>query len=496
MRLCLSAANFLDIDDFSSLGLSTQGAMLGTSAAVSDRFAVLGAPEGLGSEKRSGRVAVFEHDDAGTTADTSDDFWRLHSEIPSPIDLAGQGFGTAVAIHGETIFVGAPGDSLGDDAGRVFTFALEVGEWVHTQTISGPTAGTSETFGSSLTVNENTLVIGSPFSEASGLRAGAVDVFQQDTDGWEHSWRLFGETADVGDAFGTSVSLDGNRLVVGAPGDDSGVADSGRVEIFEASDVAWSRVAVLRTTDPGFRDRLGSSVSLDGATVVAGAPGRAVADAVAAGSAMTFAASGDGWSETVLVVPESPTAGAGFGTAVSLANGRLLIGAPNDAAGSVFAYAATGDGWLAEPPLAPDGRNGDRFGAAIAQNQHFAIVGVPSFDVAAAQTGSGKTYFRDAAGSWQATPDSRLRAASEFGQFEANYDDAGRSVAVSDDYIVVGVPHRDVQRRRNVGQVLVYERDDNGTPELFDDAWSEATVLNSPRPGPNDHFGLCGRRSR
>lgn len=490
VRLYLSGSDLFEFAEFSSLGFDTQGARLGTSVAISDRFAVLGAPEGLGTNTRSGRVAVFERAQAGTPDDLTDDFWRLQAEIPSPIDQPGQAFGTAVAIHNETIFVGAPGNIIGSDAGRVFTFDLQDESWIHDQTLIGPSAGTTETFGSTLTVNGSYLVVGSPFSQASTFRAGTVDVFQPVDGQWNHSWRLFGQSPTDGDAFGASLSLDGDRLAVGEPGDDAQATDSGSVEIFESGGGAWFRVDVLKADSPGFRDRLGSAVSLDGSSLAAGAPGRKVSEVEAAGTVIAFDGSGNSWTESALINPDSPIADAGFGTAVSLVDGRLLVGAPNDSTGATFAYRNDGTDWLTEPQLEPNGRNGDLFGSAIAQTEHFAVVGVPSFDVAAAETGSGVTYHRSS-DSWQLTPDSRLRAASEFGRFEANFDNAGRSVAMTDDLVVIGIPDRDLQRRRNVGQVLVYARDDNGTPEVFDDTWSDVTVLTSPRPGPNDQFGYA-----
>ena len=91
------------------------------------------------------------------------------------------------------------------------------------------------------------------------------------------------------DRFGRSVSIDGATIVLGAPGDDGG---RGSVYVFQRSGDSWTNTAKLTASDGAPGDGLGSSVAISGDTIVAGAPGAAIGANLFQGSLYTFAATG------------------------------------------------------------------------------------------------------------------------------------------------------------------------------------------------------------
>ena len=88
----------------------------------------------------------------------------------------------------------------------------------------------------------------------------------------------------TGDGFGSSVAVDGNTLVVGAPSEDSNAtgingnqannsaSGSGAVYVFTRSNGVWTQQAYLKASNTGVQDHFGTSVALSGETLAVGAP--------------------------------------------------------------------------------------------------------------------------------------------------------------------------------------------------------------------------------
>src|SRR5690606_5693028 len=123
-------------------------------------------------------------------------------------------------------------------------------------------------------------------NDDSAPGSGAVYVFERDDSGaWSEVAYLKADDPDANDAFGLSVAIAGNVLVVGAPGDgssslgpigdpaDDSAPDAGAVYVFERNEAGeWQRIAYLKASNTDAGDELGSSVAFGGDTVVAGAP--------------------------------------------------------------------------------------------------------------------------------------------------------------------------------------------------------------------------------
>ena len=113
--------------------------------------------------------------------------------------------------------------------------------------------------------------------------SGAVYVFVRDGDTWTQQAYIKASNAEAGDLFGTSVSLDGDTLVVGALGEDSNAtgidgdqnnndaSTSGAAYVFVRDGDTWTQQAYIKASNTEAGDSFGTSVSLDGDTLVVGA---------------------------------------------------------------------------------------------------------------------------------------------------------------------------------------------------------------------------------
>ncbi len=222
----------------------------------------------------AGAAYVFERDEL-----TGD--WAETAYLKASNTDAGDRFGFAVAIHGDTIVVGAEREDSGDvnnqgdnsaiEAGAVYVFERSGGSWAQTQYLKASNVAAGYFFGSNLTMTDTTLVVGSPGeSSVGGTNSGAAYVFSKIDGAWTQTNFYKAFNADAESAFagppgtvaygtpvienamcpdqstykGESLSLDGNTLIVGAPYEDSqavgvnGVPtgttpDSGAVYVFE-----------------------------------------------------------------------------------------------------------------------------------------------------------------------------------------------------------------------------------------------------------------------
>lgn len=279
--------------NFGSLALSGDGRTLvvGASAESSGSRGVEG-DQGVFDALESGAVYVFE---------TSGTSWRQTAYLKSSNADSGDRFGFNVALSsdGQTLAVAAPGESsqAGADAdnnefleaGAVYVFQLQSGVWSEVAFIKASNAEAGDRFGAGLALSGDgeTLAVGSEEdsgsfgidgdpSNNSAEDSGAIYVFVQEGAVWMQEAYLKPSSGEAGDLFGRSLGLSftGDRLSVGAPGQDEGgpgvdvdraetrFADSGAAYVFQRQQSVWSEVNFVKASNPGPDDRFGTSVSV------------------------------------------------------------------------------------------------------------------------------------------------------------------------------------------------------------------------------------------
>ncbi len=247
-----------------------------------------------------------------------------------------------------------------------------------------------DAFGLSVSLSGDTLVVGAygESSAATGVNgneadnsaplAGAAYVFVRTGGSWVQQAYLKASNSEAGDGFGVSASISGDTLVVGAPGEDSFAAgvngdetnnaatSAGAAYVFVRAGSTWSQQAYLKASNTERADSFGFSAFVSDDTIVIGAyredGGAAGVTGVngdesdnsmsRAGAAYVFVRAGDSWSQQAYLKAPNAEADDEFGRFVSVSGGTVVVGSPfEDSA----ATGVNGD---------PSDNSGDATGAA------------------------------------------------------------------------------------------------------------------------------------
>ena len=160
-------------------GDTPAGDAFGYAVSIDGATAAIGAPRDDDSGKNSGAAYVFVRDANG---------WKRQAKL-APGELGGSAaFGDAVLIAEDTLIVGAPGHTHGGNrfAGAVYAFTRNGENWVQGAKLTADDAAASDGFGSALAMSGKTLLVGAPLRDTqAGKDAGAVYVFTRGGDSVE-----------------------------------------------------------------------------------------------------------------------------------------------------------------------------------------------------------------------------------------------------------------------------------------------------------------------
>ena len=393
-----SAGGFVLGDQTKLLGfLPVGGRNAGHSVAIDGDTAVAGSPADgfFPFGPFPGTARVFGRDVGGI-----DNWGSIKALVPSggsPDDKAGW----SVAVSGDVAVVGAIwDDDAGDRSGSVFLFERNLGgsdNWGQVKELAPSDASAGIQFGYSVTIDGDTIVASAP----AGAGPGAAYVFVQDeggVDNWGEVTKITASDGVAGDFFGGSVSIRGDRVVVGARRDDDGGDSSGAAYVFER-DLGgvdnWGERTKLVASDAEEDDLFGTSVSISGDHAIIGAPGADGGAQGSRGAAYVFernSGGADAWGEVRILTASDVQYGNVFvfGRAVAIEGDLAVVGAADNdrtsGAGAAYAFQRNEggtDNWGETDKMtaADAGAEGDRFGASVGLGGGMAIVGTPGDDV-------------------------------------------------------------------------------------------------------------------
>ena len=230
----------------------TASSYLGTDMALDSGL--------LACASATGKIYVY--------ADTGSDFVPYGATITAPAGASD--FGGSVAVSNGTIVTGAR--YAGDDLqGRVYVYTYVGGAWTLQQTIDAPDVGSRDFFGTSVDIEGDTLIIGSPGHDHAGAPGGAAYIYTRSGGVWTLASELNhpGGTASTDDGFsdfGWSVGVSNGTAVAGA-------RTRHALYVYTRPDGAWALTDILRRpTEPAGSSDYGSHVALDGDTILSGDP--------------------------------------------------------------------------------------------------------------------------------------------------------------------------------------------------------------------------------
>lgn len=340
----------------------------------------------------------------------------------SPDSTQGEAFGSALAIEGRTLVVGAPSsDDFGANSGAVYVYELGPDGWLLSDRLTASDGSNSHRFGSSVAISGDTLVIAARRQRVDRRRRGAVYVFEKLGGEWVETRKLISvEPARRERPYGQGVLVSGSRLAVqsteGVDVNRRGGGDWPRDEMFAQSGAIDLRRKnlMLRRDLPDFR-----------------------------GVITTFHRRGSGWVERDSLL--EPVDKCAWSDASSRWGKRLAVSDPTDSRcpqrqpGQVHLYRRSGGRWLDEQVVQPVtlsslGAEIGFFGRAVALGDRVLIV--RAFE-RTFPFWIGTVYvFERRGGNWSEVD----KLGPENPDPEDQVQEYGRDLLVGDDHFFVSIP--------------------------------------------------------
>jgi len=243
----------------------------GVSVALDGNRLVVGARGVATTAVDGGKVYIYDWNGS--------DYVEVSTLTASDTQASGY-FGVSVAVSGDRLMVGVDGaNTIGVDTGKVYVYDWNGTAYVEVAQLTASDAQVTARFGSSVAIDGDgtRLVVGANYEDTAGLAAGKVYVYDRDTgtSTYTEVAQLTASDAQAYDLFGSSVAINGTRLVVGAQLADTAACSAGKVYLYEWNSVtcAYDEVARLTASDAQVSDQFGSSVALSGNRFVVGALG-------------------------------------------------------------------------------------------------------------------------------------------------------------------------------------------------------------------------------
>ncbi len=418
-------------------------------------------------------------------------------------------FGGSVAVSGDTVVIGAKyenssaagvngtPDVAATRAGAAYVFVRSGTTWVQQAYLKASQVSAHDEFGWSVAIAGDTVVVGATREDSSttgvnstpnesALDSGAAYIFVRHGTNWSQQAYLKASQVTANEAFGRSVAVSGDTVVVGAPNEfrqDHGLPSvPGAAYVFGRSGTTWTQQARLRAPQGGSGDEFGSSVAVDRDTLIVGAmrdadgvTGSPKAQAHLGGVAYVFVRHGTAWTQQAYLRASQVTANDRFGHSVAISGETAVVGAlfedssstgvnstPNESAtdaGAAYIFVRHGTTWTQQAYLkAHQVTGGDYFGRWVTVSGNLVVVGafmedsgttgvngVP--DESAVSSGAAYVFVRRGTSWFQ-------HAYLKAPQVKVGHE-FGHAVAVSDDTLVIGAPHEDLGTTRG-GAAYVY----------------------------------------
>jgi len=438
---------------------------------------------------------------------------------------------------------GVNGDQANDGApysGAVYVFVRSGTNWIQQAYLKASNTETDDQFGWSVAISGDTLVVGAigDSSNATGvagdqnnnnaIASGAAYVFVRNGTNWSQQAYLKASNTEAFDLFGDSVAISGDALVVGASEEDSNATGangnqsnnnaltSGAAYVFGRNGTNWSQQAYLKASNTGVNDQFGGSVAASGEMVIVGATGedsnatgvngnQGDNTALTSGAAYVFVRSGTNWTQQAYLKASNTGGSDWFGYSVAASGDTVVVGAlqedsnatgvngnqgNNTAAnsGAAYVFVRSGTTWTQQAFLkASNTGTGDQFGSSVAVSGDVAVVGAYAEDSNAtgvngnqsdnSATDSGAAYvFVRSGTNWNQQAYLKGSNPGEDDNF-GGWNLGGSAMSVSGDTVVVGASVEDSNATGVNGNQSDNSASDSGAAYVF-------TGLGPPPPPP------------
>ena len=338
----------------------------GNCVSVDGDTALVGAMLDDDNGWDSGSAYIFIR--TGTT-------WMQQAKLLALNGTSDEVFGWSVSLSDDIALIGVHGYE--HHKGTAYVFIRAGTTWTQQAQLLAFDGEEYENFGGSVSLDGDTAIIGASTDDDNGYYSGSAYVFTRTGTTWTQQAKLLASDGAAWNGFGNSVSLDDNTALIGAYGDDDNGNGSGSAYVFTRTGTTWIQQVKLIATDGSTYDRFGYSLSLSGDTALIGAP--------ESNSAYIFTLTGTTWTEQVKLIASNGAENDQFGHSVSLDANTALIGSPGDDdnglfSGSAYIFTHSETTWIQQEKLiASDGASEDWFGESVSLGKDTALIGA-SYD--------------------------------------------------------------------------------------------------------------------
>ncbi len=347
----------------------------GTAVAADQGWLVVGVRQDSQIASTAGAVYSYQRRGGG---------WAFVEKFFSSDAQEGDGFGNCVVLEGSTCIVNAKSESPNGvfNAGSVYVFERVGSNWIEVQKLVSTPTVSNANFGTSISLDGNRMLIGAR-QESS---VGAAYVFERVAGVWSQTARLQASDGVLFDFFGQEVALHGNTAIVGSAADGPAGDSQGAAYVFEFNGVQWIEVAKLRAADPNSSSSFGTSlVALQDSALVGSATHRHLG-VHGTGAVYGYDRSGATWIGAQELLQHSWNSGLLFGTRLISSGDLTVAGAPLDpntftSRGAAYVFRLEPTGWIELARFTPnDALDNDAFGNNLALDGSTVIVGVSGRD--------------------------------------------------------------------------------------------------------------------
>ncbi len=303
-------------------------------------------------------------------------------------------FGLAVSLSGDRALIGAPNHE--EARGAAYVFVRTGNAWALEAKLMADDAMPSDILGTAVSLFGDRALVGAAWDDDAGSRSGSAYVFVRSGSTWTQEAKLVADDGAVDDEFGTAVSLSSDRALVGAPFDDDAGDSSGSAYVFVRSGSTWTQEAKLTAEDAAMLDFFGRTVSLFGDRALLGAQSKNVFGA-SSGAAYVFVRSGSTWTQEARLTVADGAAHDNFGSSVSLSADRALVLRSRFQENAAYLFVRSGSTWAQEARLTPpDGYEGFPGSVALYGDRALLVTRGDMEDVGIVYVRSGSTWTQEA----------------------------------------------------------------------------------------------------
>jgi hypothetical protein len=344
-------------------------AQFGSAASLDGSLALLGAD---GEDSFHGAAYFYAKGDDGWT-----DLQRITPDDPNAAE-----FGFRTMLRDDIAIVTADMSGPNTGQGSAYVFSPNGTTWTQTQILSLADGTGFDNFGSAIALDGDRLVIGAHgvvFGDNFGQ--GAAYFFTRSASGFTQAQQIIADDGALNDNFGNSAAMVGDTLFIGANGATvDGVALEGAVYAYAFDGEQWQQVQKITESSGAQFDFFGISLAFDGTTLMVGA----TESGGGPGSVYVFTNDGTSWVQQQRITVDDLVSGANFGNAIALHEDGALISADIQTVdgftsrGAAYLFKFDGTSWtLGHTFVASDGTTDDFFGAGIDYDGTTALISSP-----------------------------------------------------------------------------------------------------------------------